>query len=149
MPVTYKQDLPPPGGYEGIKVKRVPMRQYFTGYQIILGYIGITAASAWYYFQGKKRMNRDFVEMHSSHLAVLPMLVAEQDRAYLKHLRKIRDEESKLMANIPNWQVGKLYDEPVYKTLDKDDWIDLSLHEYYTHSRWWDKYSKEHFSDYL
>ncbi|KAK2704402.1 hypothetical protein QYM36_016707 [Artemia franciscana] len=105
MPVTYKQDLPPPGGYEGIKVKRVPMRQYFTGYQIILGYIGITAASAWYYFQGKKRMNRDFVEMHSSHLAVLPMLVAEQDRAYLKHLRKIRDEESKLMANIPNWQV--------------------------------------------
>lgn len=34
------QDMPPPGGYQKIEFKRIPARVYFSGYQMILGYIG-------------------------------------------------------------------------------------------------------------
>jgi NADH dehydrogenase (ubiquinone) 1 alpha subcomplex subunit 13 len=34
------QDMPPPGGYAKIDYKRIPARKYFSGYQMILGYLG-------------------------------------------------------------------------------------------------------------
>ena len=27
------------------------------------------------------------------------------------------------MKNVPGWEVGKWFDEPVYKTVPKDHWI--------------------------
>lgn len=37
---TKTQDMPPKGGYQKIEFKRIPARKYFSGYQMILGYIG-------------------------------------------------------------------------------------------------------------
>lgn len=34
------QDMPPPGGYTKIDFKRIPARKYFSGYQMIFGYLG-------------------------------------------------------------------------------------------------------------
>lgn len=43
--------------------------------------------------------------MRSGRHAILPMLLAERDREYLKQIRSNRDEESKLMANVEGWKV--------------------------------------------
>jgi hypothetical protein len=40
--------------------------------------------------------------------------LAETDRIYLKHLRALRDEERELMKDVPGWQVGTLFGEPIY-----------------------------------
>lgn len=44
--------------------------------------------------------------MRSAHHAILPALIAERDREYLKQLRRNRDEEAKLMANVKGWEVN-------------------------------------------
>lgn len=45
--------------------------------------------------------------MRSGRHAILPLLMAERDREYLKQLRVNRDEESSLMANVEGWTVRK------------------------------------------
>jgi len=52
----------------------------------------------------------------------------------LLQLRKNRDEEERLMANVPGWVVGTYFGEPIYKTRPKDEWIDVSLNEFYAHA---------------
>ncbi|KAI8116621.1 hypothetical protein CVS40_11332 [Lucilia cuprina] len=41
------------------------------------------------------------IEMRSAQNVIFPILIAERDREYLKQLRRNRDEEAKLMANVP------------------------------------------------
>lgn len=53
---------------------------------------------------------------------------------YLKQLRRNRDEEAKLMANVPGWEVGTWYGEPVYKLLPKDTLVDPHFKEFYAHT---------------
>jgi hypothetical protein len=52
---------------------------------------------------------------------------------YLKQLRRNRDEEAKLMANVPGWEVGTWYGEPVYKTLPPDTLVAPYIYEFYAH----------------
>ena len=53
---------------------------------------------------------------------------------FLKQLRRNRDEEAQLMANVPGWVVGTWYGEPVYKTLPPDTLISPRIEEFYAHA---------------
>jgi len=48
-------------------------------------------------------------------------------------VRRNRDEEAALMANVPGWEVGTYYGEKVYKTLPEDSWKEIPLREYFAH----------------
>lgn len=72
--------------------------------------------------------------MRSADFAILPLLLAERDRAYLKQLRRNRDEENKLMSKIEGWKVGTWYGEPIYKTKPADELFEPSFPEYYVHA---------------
>lgn len=69
------------------------------------GYLGITAGAIYLYNLTYKQIVRDKIEMRSAKMAIYPMLLAERDREYLKQLRRNRDAEEKLMADVPGWEV--------------------------------------------
>lgn len=106
------------------------------GWAIFGGYIGMTAISSYLYYLNCKKVNYEDIEMRSGRFAVFPVLLAERDREYLKQLRRNRDEEARLMANVEGWEVGKYYGEPLYNTIDKDKLIDPNMQGYYVHTSW-------------
>ncbi|PSN29341.1 hypothetical protein C0J52_25560 [Blattella germanica] len=128
------QDMPPEGGYNPISYKRIPAKKYFKGSTIILGYLGMTAVASYIYYLQWKKIRQEDIEMRSGKLALYPMLLAERDRAFLKQLRRNRDEEAELMANVPGWEVGTWYGEPVYKTVPRDSLISPRIEEFYAHA---------------
>lgn len=148
------QDMPPPGGYQKIDFKRIPARKYFSGYQMFLGYIGnlqrkqicdegltfassflgITVGGAYLYALNYYQAERESVEMRSGQFALYPLIMAERDREFLKQFRRNRDEEAKLMANVPGWEVGTFYGEPVFKTIPKDTFRDPHWQDFCAHA---------------
>lgn len=96
----------------------------------------MTAAAAYLYYLNCVWVKRIQLEQRSSDFAITPLLMAERDRAYLKQLRKNRDEEAKLMANVEGWKVGTWYGEPLYKTRPEDELIDPTFAEYYIHAHY-------------
>ncbi|CAF1323668.1 unnamed protein product [Adineta steineri] len=46
------------------------------------------------------------MEMDESRSCVEPLILAEQDRIVLRQYRANRDEETKLMKDVPDWEVG-------------------------------------------
>lgn len=81
----------------------------------------MTSGAFYLYYLNYKQMERTTVENRSGKFAVLPLLMAERDREFLKQMRRNRDEEAKLMKNVPGWKVGTFYGEPVFKTLPKNE----------------------------
>lgn len=130
----YVQDMPPEGGYNAFNYKRVPLKPILSTKLLFGGYIAITAASSYIYYLTMKEITRDEVEMRSCRNVMMPVLIAERDRKYLKQLRKNRDDEAKLMANVPGWEVGTWYGEPIYTTRPKDEWNDPRMEEFYGHT---------------
>lgn len=130
----YVQDMPPEGGYSPINVRRVPLKPILNAKWLIGGYIAISGASFYIYHLTQKEITRDEIEMRSCRNVMMPVLIAERDREYLKQLRRNRDEEEKLMANVPGWVVGTWYGEPIYKTRPKDEWHDPSMDAFYGHT---------------
>ncbi|XP_046677617.1 NADH dehydrogenase [ubiquinone] 1 alpha subcomplex subunit 13 [Homalodisca vitripennis] len=133
-----KQDMPPPGGFRPINYERIPARAYFSGPQIFLGFIGVTAASIYLYRINYKNEMRRRIEQRSSVHAIVPLLLAERDRAFLKQLRVNRDREAELMKNVEGWETGTLYGEPIYKTVSEDTLIEPRLREWYIHNSYGD-----------
>ncbi|EEZ99191.1 NADH dehydrogenase [ubiquinone] 1 alpha subcomplex subunit 13 [Tribolium castaneum] len=129
-----KQDMPPSGGYRPINFKRVPARSYFSGWALFGGYLGMTAAASYLYYLNCKQVQANEIEMRSGRFAIFPLLLAERDREYLKQLRRNRDEEAKLMANVEGWEVGTYYGEPLFKSFDKDKLIEPMMQGYYVHA---------------
>merc|ERR1711915_160506 len=127
------QDLPPKGGYSAINFKRIPARTYFSGFQMFAGFGVITALTSYVYYHTYKVVRNEEIEMRSGEFALLPMLVAERDRAFLKQLRQNRTEEEKLMSGVEGWEVGTYYGEPVYKTVPKEKFLDPCIAEYFAH----------------
>lgn len=56
------------------------------------------------------------MEMDESRSCIEPVLLAEQDRITLRQYRANRDEETKLMKDVPGWQVGTWFGEKVFKS---------------------------------
>jgi len=134
MPVGSKaQDLPPQGGYKPIYFKRVPTQTWLKGWQWIAGYLAISTAALSVYYITYKEITMDEIEMRSSKNVIEVVVQAERDREYLKQVRRNRDEEAQLMANVEGWKVGTWYGEPIYKTVPKDKWVDVQATEFYAH----------------
>jgi len=131
---TYKQDLPPKGGYAPINFKRIPARSVLNAPIIFGGLIGTTALGAWIYKRGIRQWQILDIEMKSASLALTPLMLAERDRAYLKQLRKNRDAEEKLMGGVEGWEVGTFYGHKVYKTLKPDELPMVGFDEFYIHT---------------
>uniref|UniRef100_A0A0V0G4Q5 NADH dehydrogenase [ubiquinone] 1 alpha subcomplex subunit 13 n=1 Tax=Triatoma dimidiata TaxID=72491 RepID=A0A0V0G4Q5_TRIDM len=129
-----KQDMPPPGGFKSLDYSRVPARTVFGGKALILGHFIVTAGSLYIYSLNYRKVEREELEKRSSMFAIMPLLQAERDRAYLKQLRRNRDEEANLMKNVDGWVVGMYKGEPVFKTLPPDTLVKPTLLEYYVHS---------------
>lgn len=125
------QDLPPEGGYKPFNYKRVPLKPFLSTKLMIGGFLFISASAFYVYFLTDKEFLRDSVEMRSSRNVIMPVLIAERDRAYLKQLRRNRDDEAELMKNVPGWEVGTWYGEPIYKTRPRTTWIDPIMAEFY------------------
>ncbi|KAK9880231.1 hypothetical protein WA026_010105 [Henosepilachna vigintioctopunctata] len=142
--VTKRQEMPPDGGYKTIPFKRVPARQFFSGYALIGGYLGMTAGAAYIYYLNCLQVQKEEIELRSGRIAIEPLLKAERDREYLKQLRRNRDEEAKLMANVEGWKVGTLYGEPIFKTRP-DAFIEPKFHEYYMHTDLWSQKLRQYF----
>lgn len=130
---TKLQDMPPKGGYQKIFYARNPARSYFNGYQLIAAYFGVTAAGLYLYYLNSKDNHREEVEMRSARFAIYPLLLAERDREYMKQLRRNREEEETLMADVKGWKVGTWYGEPIYKT-KPNDWIEPQFQDFYAHT---------------
>lgn len=141
MGVPPIQDLPPEGGYSRVHYKRVPLKPIFSPKLLFGGYVSISLAALYIYNLANKKIKREQVEMRSCKHALFPLLLAERDRLYLKQLRRNRDDEAKLMANVPGWVVGTWFGEPIYKTVPKDTLIDPPMREFYIHTE------KKHYKD--
>lgn len=50
-------------------------------------------------------------------MALMPLLLAERDRGYIKEVKRVRDAEVDLMADVKDWEVGTWFGEKVYKTV--------------------------------
>lgn len=135
------QDLPPEGGYSSIPFKRVPLKPLFSGKLLFAGYIAVSAGAWYMYYLTDKKLQREEIEMRSCRNVMLPIVTSERDREYLKQIRRNRDEEAKLMANVPGWKVGTWFGEPIYKTLPPNEWVDPIYNEFYCHTD--KKYWKE------
>jgi len=59
------------------------------------------------------------LEMNDGRLALAPLLLAEEQRLYMKQLRANRDEENELMKDVPGWVTGTLYGVPVYNNINE------------------------------
>lgn len=101
---------------------------------MIAGYAGITAIGLYIYTLNYRKVRRNEVEMRSSRHAIMPLLFAERDRAYLKQLKLNRAEEEDLMKNVPGWEVGTWYGEKIYNTVPEDTLINPNFKEYYAHT---------------
>lgn len=131
---TRLQDLPPEGGYNPISYKRVPLKPIFNLKFLVGTYLSVSAAAYYVYRLTKREIDREEVEMRSSTMVIIPVLLAERDREYLKQIRRNRDEEAELMKNVPGWVVGTWYGEPIYKTVPPNKWYGPSIYEFYGHT---------------
>jgi len=143
MEATIKQDLPPPGGYRPINVARNPAKTYFRGAPMIAGFVALNTATMYYYFKFcYPKVHHLEVEKRGAYLATQPLLLAERDRAFLKQIKLNVEEEAKLMANVPDWEVGKWRGEKIYKTLPNDSFVNPSIKEFYAHSPYMDYFNR-------
>ncbi|XP_076184082.1 NADH dehydrogenase (ubiquinone) B16.6 subunit [Ptiloglossa arizonensis] len=128
------QDLPPKGGYKPFQIDRVKLRTLLGGRLGIALFLGCTCTGFTLYSINYKDIRRNTIEMRSARLALQPMLEAERDRALLKYLRRIRDEEADLMKDVPGWEVGTLFGEPVYHTIPEDQYQEPFYDELILHA---------------
>lgn len=98
------------------------------------------------YYLTYKKVHIEELEQRSAGLAILPLLLAERDREFLKQMRRNRDEEADLMKNVEGWKVGTWYGEPIYKTVGEDYWITPKIQEYYIHTSFKDYAKRAHLS---
>jgi len=139
-PKGYKQEMPPAGGYAAIDWAKRPGPKKWGGIATF-GIFGAFTASMWVaWFFVRRQQKKEDLEMRDARIAILPLLVAEQQRAMLKQFRANRDEENELMKNVEGWKTGTLWGEPVYHNV-RNRWLWPATEEYYAHIPYWTKYS--------
>ncbi|KAJ3975247.1 GRIM-19 [Lentinula raphanica] len=115
MAAPYRQDMPPPGGFEAVKYKRnLPFRG--PGALVILGGVAAISAFGFYrYGQGaleKRELQR---EKAWSRIHLVPLLMAEGDRDAYRRQQAALAREKEIMKDVPGWEAGKsIYNNPKY-----------------------------------
>jgi len=131
----FKQDLPPQGGYQPIEYKRVPAKQYLSGITWFVGYVIFTFTACYIWVvTSRERLNLG-VEDDGTIIILQPMLMAERDRKYLRILRRNRELEEEIMKDVPGWEVGTYFGEPIYYTCKPDEWHDVTVEELFNHQK--------------
>ncbi|XP_054006317.1 NADH dehydrogenase [ubiquinone] 1 alpha subcomplex subunit 13 [Hylaeus anthracinus] len=121
------QDLPPKGGYAPYQIERINLRTVIGGKTGIALFYAATFGGFYLYYLNHKYVTRNKIEMRSSRLALQPMMEAERDRALMKHMRRLIEEEADVMKNVPGWEVGTFFGEPIYYTVPEDEYIEPLL----------------------
>ncbi|KAJ7044663.1 GRIM-19 [Mycena alexandri] len=107
MSVNYRQDLPPAGGFEAIKYKRnLPLRG--PGALVILG--GVTAFCGFgFYRLGLGNIERRELRREKTwaRIHLVPLLMAEGDRADFKQGVHDFAVESTIMRDVKGWKSGQ------------------------------------------
>lgn len=107
--------------------------------------LGITAGATYLYYLNVKEVERQQIEMRSGRHALLPLLMAERDREFLKQTARNREEEAQLMKNVPGWVVGTWYGEPIFKTLPKDTLLEPHWQDFCAHASYKTMADRAHF----
>nr|XP_012149523.1 PREDICTED: NADH dehydrogenase [ubiquinone] 1 alpha subcomplex subunit 13 [Megachile rotundata] len=108
------QDLPPEGGYAPFHYERSKLRTIIGGRLGTALFYGISLGGFYLYFLNLRDVRKSQIEMRSSRFAITPLLEAERDRALIKHMKRVRDEEADLMKDVEGWEVGTLYGTPIF-----------------------------------
>lgn len=136
------QDLPPPGGFGTINIDRVAPKPMLR-HGILFGItIGVTIYGWCYFCEWKKRHRVLKTELNEHFIAANPFILAEQERKFLLRLWFMRENERDLMKDVPNWKVGTLYGEKLYKTLPPDCLPAVSVSEFTVHRPKMEWYTK-------
>ncbi|KAL2718483.1 NADH dehydrogenase ubiquinone 1 alpha subcomplex subunit 13 isoform X2 [Vespula squamosa] len=130
----FTQDLPPKEGYCPIPTERVPLRTFLGGRAALGLCLFSTVVGHYLYYIEWKRIMRENIEMKSAQFAILPILMAERDRTFLKQVKRNIAEEKELMKYYPGWKVGTYFGDPVYKTIPEDEFVEPDHIEYFIHT---------------
>lgn len=134
---TYRQELPPPKGYQKIIYERVPLKAPWPTWQkLLVCALGLGYGAVMYKIR-KMHLEDELIERRAAKLALYPLMLAENDRAKLNDLKKLRDQEAELMKDVPGWEVGTWFGDPVYKTLGPNDYYEVTPIEAYVHTSPW------------
>jgi hypothetical protein len=137
---VYRQELPPSGGYAPIPWSRAPGRRIplwpfvsLWAASNVFGYFYHIAEKRQYWQKGniidfESLINKEngsnshlilFIlemDIDESRSCIEPVILAEQDRIVLRQYRANRDEEAKLMSDVPGWEVGTWFGDKVFKS---------------------------------
>lgn len=133
-PKTGPQDMPPPGGYAPYQIERIALRTLFKGKFGLGIFIAVNIVSWPFYVKNWLLVRKKNIEKRSNELATLPLLMAENDRATLKYMRRLRDLEADVMKDFPFWEVGTLFGSPIYETVPQDTYREPLPSEIYAFS---------------
>jgi len=130
--VTYKQELPPPGGFEEIQwERRLPKKT--RGSVLMAGYVAFSTVMYLIWRREQNRQNLFELDLFDCRIATEPFLFAERDRMMLKQVRQNRDEENELMKDVPQWKTGTLWGIPVYYN-KRGRWFEPTREELWAHA---------------
>ncbi|XP_052795550.1 NADH dehydrogenase [ubiquinone] 1 alpha subcomplex subunit 13-like [Mya arenaria] len=113
--VAYKQEKAPPGGYAAITWGREFIPKKVSASKLWGGFFAVKFVGLAYglgYLRPKRKRHQ--LEEQESVLVMSVFYQAEHDRRVLRSLRRMRDEEGRLFADDPNWEVGKYMGEQLY-----------------------------------
>ncbi|XP_050592426.1 NADH dehydrogenase [ubiquinone] 1 alpha subcomplex subunit 13 [Bombus affinis] len=133
-PKTGPQDLPPKGGYAPFNINRIKLRSFLTGRMGVGLFIVTNAVSIPLYYKNWVSERKRMLETKSRELATVPILLAERDRAMLKHMKRMRELEADVMKDVPNWEVGTFFGMPIYESVPEDTYIEPNFGECYTYA---------------
>ncbi|KAI0980248.1 hypothetical protein GJ496_009640 [Pomphorhynchus laevis] len=114
----FKQEIAPKDGYKILNTARVCGRRLSPK---VWYSAGLLATISLLYdvkrIQKTKQMiANSMMEMDEGRICIEPILWAEVDRMNLIYMRKARDEENRIMKDVPGWVTGTWMGEPIYKT---------------------------------
>ncbi|KAJ7639128.1 GRIM-19 [Roridomyces roridus] len=117
---SYRQDLPPAGGFEAVKYKRnLPLRG--PGALVILG--GVTALCTFgFYRVGLGNIERRELKREQTwaRIHLVPLLIAEGDRAAYQDGQRTAAAESLIMKDVKGWKLGQSpYNTPGFRAPDR------------------------------
>ncbi|XP_033106991.1 NADH dehydrogenase [ubiquinone] 1 alpha subcomplex subunit 13-like [Anneissia japonica] len=124
MATSFRQDLPPKGGYGPIDYKRHIPKRGFSGYAMFAGCAAIMATGYIMLKIGNKHRRRLQQEDREAYLAIMPLIEVETDRDILKRLKFNQEQEAIIMKDVPGWNIG----ESVYNT---DRWVEPCIEDLY------------------
>ncbi|KAF8076659.1 GRIM-19 [Lyophyllum atratum] len=115
--VSYRQDMPPPGGFAALKYKRnLPFRG--PGSLVILG--GVTGICAFgFYRLGKGNLEKRELQREKvwSRIHLVPVMMAEGDRDVYRREQAALAREKEIMKDVKGWEAGKgVYNSSRYRS---------------------------------